>query len=157
MKVSLMKRLGAWFIDFAIASTASVLLLFITSSEALFNLVFDKDAMISFTLISLIELIQVGIVIQIILTFYYVIIPFRNNGQTFGKRMMKIKVIAEDGEAANFSALYLRQVVGDQLLNALTLGASLIINTIVILYRKDNRSMFDMLAKTKVVYVDEEE
>ncbi len=155
--VPLLRRLLAWAIDTVVTLAIAVFILFLTSSEAIFNLIIDQNAELVLSLVSFYELLQIGLVIQIVLTVYYVMIPVANKGQTLGKKMCKIRVVKEDGEDATFTCLFLKFAIGEQFLSALTFGVSLLVNALVILYRKDDRSMHDMIAKTKVIFVEEEE
>ena len=109
------------------------------------------------TLYSLIELVQVGLVIEIIFILYYISIPVRNHGQTIGKKMLKIRVVKDDGKDADFSTLFMRQAIAEQLLGALTFGATYIVNALLALFRKDKKSISDVFANTKVVFVEEGE
>ena len=88
---------------------------------------------------------------------YYVSIPVRNNGQTIGKKMMRIRVVKTNGKEVDFATLFYRETICDQLLAALTFMISLPINALLAIYRKDKRSVSDIFAKTKVIFVEEEE
>ena len=51
----------------------------------------------------------------------------------------------------------MRQAIAEQLLGALTFGSTFVVNALVALFRKDKKSISDVFANTKVVFVEEEE
>ena len=156
VKAPLLRRLLAWIVDAIIIGVVIVIVLLCTSLSAIFNLI-KEGTSLTLTLYSLIELVQVGLVIEIIFILYYISIPVRNHGQTIGKKMLKIRVVKDDGKDADFSTLFMRQAIAEQLLGALTFGATYIVNALVALFRKDKKSVSDVFANTKVVFVEEEE
>ena len=156
VKAPLLRRLLAWLVDAIIIGVVIVVVLLCTSLTAIFNLI-KEGTSLTLTLYSLIELVQVGLVIEIIFILYYISIPVRNHGQTIGKKMLKIRVVKDDGKDADFSTLFMRQAIAEQLLGALTFGATFIVNALVALFRKDKKSISDVFANTKVVFVEEEE
>lgn len=156
IKAPLLRRLLAWIIDLVIVGVVIVVLLLCTSLSAIFNLIKDGTSW-TITLYSLIEIIQIGLVIEIFLIIYYISIPVRNKGQTFGKKMMKIRIVKNDGQDVDFSTLFLRQAISEQLIGALTFGASLLVGAALALYRKDKKTVSDVFANTKVIFVEEEE
>ena len=156
VKAPLLRRLLAWLVDAIIIGVVIVVILLCTSLTAIFNLI-KEGTSFNLTLFALIELIQVGLVIEILFILYYISIPVRNHGQTIGKKMLKIRVVKDDGKDADFSTLFMRQAIAEQLLGALTFGATYIVNALVALFRKDKKSLSDVFASTKVVFVEEEE
>ena len=156
VKAPLLRRLLAWLVDAIIIGVVIVVVLLCTSLSAIFNLI-KEGTSLTLTLYSLIELVQVGLVIEIIFILYYISIPVRNHGQTIGKKMLKIRVVKDDGKDADFSTLFMRQAIAEQLLGALTFGATFIVNALVALFRKDKKSISDVFANTKVVFVEEGE
>ena len=156
VKAPLLRRLLAWLVDAIIIGVVIVVVLLCTSLSAIFNLI-KEGTSLTLTLYSLIELVQVGLVIEILFILYYISIPVRNHGQTIGKKMLKIRVVKDDGKDADFSTLFMRQAIAEQLLGALTFGATYIVNALVALFRKDKKSVSDVFANTKVVFVEVEE
>ena len=156
-KAPLLRRLLAWIVDAIIIGVAIVIIILCTSLSAIFNLLFTEGTEFTLSLFSLIELIQVGLVIEILFILYYISFPVRNHGQTIGKKMLKIRIVKDDGKDADFSTLFLRQAIAEQLLGALTFGATFIVNALLALFRKDKKSISDVFANTKVVFVEEEE
>ena len=71
--------------------------------------------------------------------------------------MLKIRVVKDDGKDVDFSTLFMRQAIAEQLLGALTFGVTFVVNALVALFRKDKKSLSDVFASTKVVFVEEEE
>ena len=156
VKAPLLRRLLAWIVDAVIMLVVIVVLLLCTSLTAIFN-IFDVNATFTINLVTLIELIQVGLIVEIIFIIYYISIPVRNHGQTFGKKMLKIRTVKDDGSNVDFSTLFMRQAIAEQLIGALTFGVSFVINALLALFRKDKKSISDVFANTKVVFVEEEE
>lgn len=118
----------------------------------------------------------VSIANVVIILIYFVIIPYFQNGQTFGKKILKIKVIKEKGKLT-INDLIVRTVINEKLLTLLVaLGAVYLTqaglyNTIVsslnivqggliiasigmIIFRKDKLGLQDMITKTRVVRED---
>jgi len=73
------------------------------------------------------------------------------NGQTFGKQMMDIRVVRANGEAVTFWNGFLRQVIGQQLLIAVTLYAYAIVDYLWPLRDARNQALHDKIASTLVV------
>ena len=155
VKAPLLRRLLAWVVDAIIMAIIITMILLCTSLGAILNLV-KEGTSLTLTLYSLIELVQVGLVIEILFILYYISIPVRNHGQTFGKKMLKIRVVNDNGEDVNFSTLFMRQAIAEQLLGALTFGMSYIENALLALFRKDKKSISDVFANTKVIFIEEE-
>lgn len=123
----------------------------------------------SLVILTLLELV-LGII-------YFVVIPAKKNGQTFGKMMLKVKVINEIGENPGYKAHFIRaiQIWGNYLLafalilyffNAtafmiVTIIVAFLVNgitfvsIIMLVARTDERGLHDLLADTTVVRVDE--
>lgn len=153
---SLIRRLIARVIDTVIVGVVVIIIMLLTSAEAIFNLI-KEGTEIRLTLYSLIDMVQVGLVIGVFMIIYFVSIPVRNNGQTIGKKMMRIRVVKVNGKEVDFATLFYRETICDQLLAALTFMISLPMNAILAIYRKDKRSISDIFAKTRVIFVEEEE
>ena len=105
---------------------------------------------------------------------YFVLFQYFNKGQTLGKKLMKIKIINKDDTKVSFFKLLLREVIifglGANICNVILIfiisksyyiNISSIINLIsncfillvmfLIIFRKDNLGLHDILFKTKVV------
>lgn len=104
---------------------------------------------------------------------YFIILPYYYNGQTLGKKLMKIKIIKENGKLG-INDLVLRGLIANGILVTLIelsltfllkdtpyfIAISIfdfiqfllvIISTFMILYRKDKKSLHDLVCKTLVV------
>jgi uncharacterized RDD family membrane protein YckC len=73
------------------------------------------------------------------------------NGQTFGKQMMDIRVVRTNGEQVTFWNGFLRQVIGQQLLMAMTLYVYGLLDYLWPLRDARNQALHDKIAKTLVV------
>ena len=105
---------------------------------------------------------------------YFIIFQYMNNGQTFGKKLFKIKVQSEKKEKLSLMQITVRSllinVIAFNFINVLAVvflskDLYLAVNSIVtfgqwiifiasvllILYNKDKNGVHDMLAKTKVI------
>ena len=128
------------------------------------DVVYDVDYSNSLSLI-----IQVLIII-----LYFIVFQFYNKGQTFGKKLMKLRVVSTDGCNATMNQIAIRTlIINSILVNILIIGsllflgrdyyyyASLIIQrvsviitfviVIMLLLRKDGRGLHDVFAKTQVI------
>ena len=105
---------------------------------------------------------------------YFVIFQCKNNGQTFGKKLMRVRVVSIDSRELTMNqylyrsfllqsvALNLLSLIGvlifhGSLYGAFSFGLGLlqyvvwIITFVMILYRKDGRGIHDVIAGTRVV------
>lgn len=115
--------------------------------------------------------------ITLVISFlYFVVFQYYTKGYTAGKKLLNIKVESEDKEL-NFYQLLLRSLIVNSLFTTtlslvaisflskasytnvelfveiLDMGL-LFLSFGMILYRKDGRGLHDLIAKTKVVYVE---
>ena len=113
------------------------------------------------------------IVLVIIYILYYVLYQFKNNGQTLGKRLMKIKIEKEEGNITINDLLFRSFIVNSVLTGlinivllfttnninyliateiiSLIFGTTLLISGIMCIARKDKKTLQDLITKTKVV------
>lgn len=121
------------------------------------------------------EIFFVSLIDVVISIFYFIVLPLYNKGQTFGKKLMKIKII-EDGKMLFSNSLIIRYFLmsgfGVSFVNLCTvyfvndfyynvLGLILlflqflvvIISVFMVLYRNDRKSLPDLIAGTKVIEV----
>lgn len=186
------KRLVAYILDAIIVSLIfSVLTMFIKESNNLINLnnqlntisenlinktitmkeYFNQVASVQY-LISKETFLQ-NLFSLILMIGYFVILPYYYNGQTIGKKMMKIKIVKEDdkltindlalrsllanGIAMTFIELALIFLIKDTpyfiTISILSFIQFLLVITSVfmILYRKDKKALHDIVCKTLVV------
>ena len=104
---------------------------------------------------------------------YFVILPFYYNGQTLGKKILKIKVVKDDGELT-MNDLLIRNIIINGLLFSL-IGFAIIfitsdiayftmisilgiiefllviISVFMVLYRHDKKGLHDLWCKTSVI------
>lgn len=117
----------------------------------------DLILMVAFTLLTFLIFVQVTsiwsgmfmLVLDSIIWFvYFLVSEITMNGQTFGKRIMKIRVVKLDGTAPTWSAYLLRWVFAPI---DYSLGGSIAI--ILITFTKKGQRLGDIVAGTTVVKV----
>lgn len=108
---------------------------------------------------------------------YYAVVPMACGGQTLGKRLLHVRIVASDGDDASPAAFAVRQVLGMMLIEGAAVGTSTVIRGLIEIvadvtlptwlyvasfaitlgsvalfaFRRDNRSLHDLLAGTMVV------
>ena len=116
----------------------------------------------------------VGVVISLL---YYVVYPCYNNGQTFGKKLMKIKIKKTNDKELSMNDLLIRSMINNSILvNIVTIALVLfltkdlylstssllssiqylvlIISLIMIAFTKNAQGIHDKIVKTEVVQAD---
>lgn len=117
----------------------------------------------------------VSIFIQIIvIILYFIVFQFYNKGQTFGKKLMKLRVISVNDNDLSLNQIAWRSlIINSVLVNILVLAALLFLGRnyyfyassilqyitigielvvlFMILFRKDGRGLHDMVSGTKVI------
>ena len=113
----------------------------------------------------------------LIYVIYFIVIQKKMNGQTIGKKIMKIKVIKDEEEELTTNDLLFRSLINNSIFcnilivifalinkNVCFYGTSIVqlIHTLVVLIsafmviiRKDGKTIADLVAKTKVVKMEE--
>lgn len=112
----------------------------------------------------------------IVMIGYYVIFQFFNKGQTIGKKLLKIRVVAKDDGELSLGSFLLRSmilysliftIINMILVQVTNTNAFYILYTVIglvniivtygtyfmIIFRKDERGLHDMIAGSKVVEV----
>ena len=133
-------------------------------AEKLKDLVYDVDytgALVTFTQV-------------IVFIGYFVVFQHKNNGQTIGKKIMKLKVVSTNSKELSLGQVAIRAGICDSIIINFLLVACvllvgrnnyyyasfglqllnygiIIIALFMILFRKDGKGLHDVLAKTKVV------
>ena len=193
MQAKLSKRLLAFIIDLIIVfSLSSLLTSFIPVNqkvsgyyeklEDLVNNVTEKqvklnnyiDEVNSITYEINRESVLEGILDIVIYLLYFIVLPMYNNGQTFGKKLLRIRVTSNSVKQIDSNSLLLRALllyniwakilliilivfINKQMYIKISNYAEyvqlILMATIVltILLRKDRRGLHDLVAKTKVI------
>lgn len=116
-----------------------------------------------------------SMIIEIVLIIlYFVVFQFYNKGQTFGKKLMKLRIVSTKDSDLTLNQVTYRSLINNSILvNILILGsllflgrnyyyyASLVLQIIaaiiivttlmMILFRKDGKGLHDVVAGTKVI------
>lgn len=123
------------------------------------------------------QTVIVSIVAVVISLLYYVVYPCYNNGQTFGKKLMKIKIKKTNDKELTMNDLLVRSMINNSILvniiniilvlflsKSLYLSISsvvssiqylvLIISLIMIAFTKNAQGLHDKVCKTEVVVAD---
>lgn len=123
------------------------------------------------------QTVIISIVSIVISLLYYVVYPCYNNGQTFGKKLMKIKIKKTNDKELSMNDLLIRSMINNSVLVSiinvilvlflskdLYLSTSsfvgviqyivLIISLIMIAFTKNAQGLHDKIAKTEVVVAD---
>ena len=112
--------------------------------------------------------------ITIIITMcYFMYYQYRTNGKTIGKKMMKIRIVKENGDISLNDIVYRSLLVNGVIFSIMAIGIIFISNRgayynskiiidgaqlacmfiigVMVLYRKDKRGIHDLLTNTKVI------
>ena len=191
------KRILAYLIDiFIVICIATILTMFIPVSEEYTNQMNELNAVLEdyssgdiseteylekFNDISYIvnkESVQVSIVSVVLSTIYFVVLAYYMNGQTFGKKIMKIQVVSANSKKLTMNNYLIRSLIVDSILmNAISIiailflekssylkvydvtstifGAIYVVIFAMILFRQDGRGLHDLLANTKVISLND--
>lgn len=136
---SFLRRLAARIIDRLLITVPIVLIAAVLFPDA-FHTYFNVESTYSHldTIIALVSLI------------YVVVFPLFKDGQTVGKYLMSIRIISEaENTELNPLQMILREFVA-QLLYGITFGILLVISGLMVIFRKDKRSIHDLMASTSV-------
>ena len=197
MKPVSYKRILAYLIDILIVTCiATILTMFIPVSEEYTNQMNELNAVLEdyssgdiseteylekFNDISYIvnkESVQVSIVSVVLSTIYFVVLAYYMNGQTFGKKIMKIQVVSANSKKLTMNNYLIRSLLVDSILmNAISIiailflekssylkvydatstifGAIYVVIFAMILFRQDGRGLHDLLANTKVISLND--
>ena len=121
------------------------------------------------------ESMVVNSISLLVIIAYFVIFQFLNNGQTIGKKLLKLKVISDNNKKINILQIVLRTIiiycVITELLNLIFINVFdkmtyleisstinmirtifIIVSMLFILYRKDKKGLHDLMSKTHVIY-----
>ncbi|MFE3892553.1 RDD family protein [Priestia sp. YIM B13446] len=87
---------------------------------------------------------------------YAVAVPILWYGYTIGKRIVGVRIVKINGKKLGIGAMLLRVLVAG-IVYGLTLGIALIVSVFMVVFRKDKRSLHDMIAGTYVTYAKPDE
>lgn len=82
---------------------------------------------------------------------YFIIMPIVWKKQTFGRLIMKIKVVKLNGTKLSFGTLFLREIIGKYILCFFSFGIVAIISIVLCFVAKGRRSIHDRMSNTLVV------
>lgn len=114
------------------------------------------------------------IVEVVLLILYFIVFQFYNKGQTFGKKLMKLRVVSTNGNELTLNQVTCRALIIDSILINLFMIAALLfsgrnyyyyaslslqllsgiiifITLMMIFFRKDGRGLHDVMTGTKVI------
>lgn len=123
------------------------------------------------------QTVIISIVSIVISLLYYVVYPCYNNGQTFGKKLMKIKLVKTNDKELSMNDLLIRSMINNSILvNIITIALVLflskdlylsmssllssvqylvlIISLIMIAFTKNAQGLHDKVVHTEVVQAD---
>lgn len=175
MKARLKRRMGAYLLDLGLLILAFAifdLFSFKENTPEIVNLTsyinelgnYYKEVNTHNILIILLNILYTS--------FYFIIYPYYHNGQTIGKKIFKIRVKMMGGRELTFKSLIIRSLIINGLFYYLGLLLGLFINTnyfilisvfglvqiillvislIMVMTRKDQRGLHDLLAGTRVM------
>lgn len=136
---SFLRRLAARVID-GLLITVPIVLIAAVLFPNTFHAYFDVETSYA----------ALDAIIALVSLTYVVVFPLFKNGQTIGKYLMSIRIISEaENTELNPLQMILREFVA-QLLYGITLGILLIISGLMVIFRKDKRSIHDLMASTSV-------
>lgn len=190
MKASFFKRISAYIIDYIIimlalvAITASININYVVNDKIndLTNQYRSGDITIDEYSEKIIPLnyelskrkLPANIATVVVFIGYYVVFAYFNKGQTFGKKICKIKVVNNDGDKPSIwnmlvrslfiygiiTSLYSIITINFLSMNDFSYSVSVIsiiecmfivITVLMMLYKKDGRGLHDIIAKTNVI------
>jgi uncharacterized RDD family membrane protein YckC len=88
---------------------------------------------------------------NIINFLYALIVPVIWYGYTIGKKITGIRIAKVNGEKLGLGTMILRLLVTG-LVYGITLGIGIIVSVCMVIFRKDKRSLHDIIAGTYVTY-----
>lgn len=97
------------------------------------------------------ESLGVNFGVSILSFLYSLVLPIIWNGQTIGKRVLRIRIKKISGEKIGFGTMIMRTFVAG-LVYGITLGIAFLASIFMVAFRKDKRSVHDLVAGTYVGY-----
>ena len=134
-------RLGAAIID-------SLIMVVIWAPVMFFTGYFRRAAEGSLGVGTMVGYAIAGFIVFVLVQSY----PLANRGQTWGKRMLAIRIATLDGGQPTLGTLLLRRYLPIQAISSIPLlGGLLSIANVLFIFRADRRCVHDLIAGTKVV------
>jgi len=147
-------RVMASLLDFGVI-VGLLLILIIGKLPIIINIFSQDDYTVTAKFI--VDIFRYGILYTIILLLYYVVIPVLLDGQTIGKRIFKLKIVRNDEKKLDYKRMFYREGIGRIFINFASLGVTIVVSTLIMILRDDNKDLADILAKTKVIDLYESE
>jgi len=88
---------------------------------------------------------------NLIVTLYMILLPVIWNGYTLGKRIVGIHIVKDNGEKVTLGNMILRVIIGGIVEFFALCG---FISLLMVIFRKDKRTLHDLVAGTAVRYVN---
>jgi uncharacterized RDD family membrane protein YckC len=82
---------------------------------------------------------------------YFVLVPVLWSGYTFGKRMVRVRIVKKDNSSVTIGTMLLRYVVTG-LIYGISFGIAFVVSVFMVALRKDKRALHDLIAGTYVTY-----
>lgn len=95
------------------------------------------------------ENLSLDIAYDVFALFYSIALPILWNGQTIGKKVLGIRIKKLTGEKIGLGTMLLRTLVAG-LIYGITLGIAFFVSFLMVVFRKDKRSLHDLVAGTYV-------
>jgi uncharacterized RDD family membrane protein YckC len=148
-------RLGAWFVDVLVLAVPALILFFVIVAGAVGISGNDEDVAVGTAIVAIVLWALAMAVIGLLYAPLLMAREGANNGKTWGKQMLGLRVVRDDGQAVGFGWAALREIV----LKNLAVGiASWIIplipwflNYFWPLWDDENRALHDMAVKSHVL------
>ncbi|MGL4337346.1 MAG: RDD family protein [Turicibacter sp.] len=106
------------------------------------------------TVMDLYAMIVILLLQIIYVLIYFIYIPVRLQGQTIGKKVVKLKEVKENGQELTVRDYFKRDFMLKFLLISMTSGFVLVLNIILLTYqairKQELRALHDIIVKTKV-------
>jgi uncharacterized RDD family membrane protein YckC len=169
-----LKRLISFLVDWYLSTLFSMI------PTVVFQSINGRDLVIVNRIdnLSVLQAIVATVLSVLVYILYFCAFPLRKNGQTPGRRLMKLRLSQAGGASLTFSALLMREFVGVFLLQGSTtttsinllsllqiltginvsvpyqaVSAGILLCSLVLLFTKREQTLPDLMSKTKIVSV----
>ena len=145
-KVSKVKRAVAFLADWYISTLlAGIPLLYMYSVQS-----GSTEVPASLTQFSGSLGVIAGLIVVVIITLYYVVVPLKfNKGQTLAKNVLGVKIVQNDGSEVTAKSLIKREILGVMLIEAGLVSSSKYLREIFLIAGMDN--VYRILAIVAIV------